>query len=337
MTGEAALNSRAETLGTVAVVVLAYGGGQECVPLVSGLAASGRIASERITVVHNPSRPGETLGLDVGLPVNVIDSATNVGYTGGMNLGIEWSRTLGASAVLLLTHEVRIDVETIEILCAALDRHPEYGAVAPVLFTRDGRPYSLGHQKLGRASFVHRTAVDSDLGDEPLPAASLDGSVMLWRSEALYALGGFDSRFFMYYEDIDICARAHREGWSTGVILGTQAATSPGGSRRPAAHAYLRTRNGLEYARKAGGLTFAFALWGLLRDLWNHSPKPGGTRFRDPDARAAARAYRRGFRWGIVDFVRRRWGPPPAALLRQTDIWVTSAASGNVRPVDHLP
>jgi GT2 family glycosyltransferase len=52
----------------------------------------------------------------------------------------------------------------------------------------------------------------------PLPANSpgapdwVAGMFMLWRREAFAALGGFDEGFFLYYEDVDLCARA----WASG-------------------------------------------------------------------------------------------------------------------------
>jgi GT2 family glycosyltransferase len=51
-----------------------------------------------------------------------------------------------------------------------------------------------------------------ELGDPPLPAPWVAGMFMLLRSSNYTALGGFDEGFFLYYEDVDLCARS----WNAG-------------------------------------------------------------------------------------------------------------------------
>jgi GT2 family glycosyltransferase len=45
------------------------------------------------------------------------------------------------------------------------------------------------------------------------PVDWVSGSAMLIRSDALLELGGFDERYYMYVEDVDLCWRARRAGW----------------------------------------------------------------------------------------------------------------------------
>ena len=67
------------------VVVLAYGAGGEYQPLLASLLAEG-IAPSSVLVVHNPAAPGEAAPVRPGCLV--IQAERNLGYAGGMNLGI---------------------------------------------------------------------------------------------------------------------------------------------------------------------------------------------------------------------------------------------------------
>jgi hypothetical protein len=151
------------------------------------------------------------------------------------------------------------------------------------------------------------------------PVDAIDGTVMLVRAEAARAAGGFDERFFMYFEESDFCLRAGRLGWGIGVATGARAATQPGKSKRHAAHAYFLTRNGLEYARRAeGGRGIAGALVEVTRRSWWALPKPGRGQSREQRSVGVQRLLGTGL--GLLHFVARRWGPPPGYVLRMSDI-----------------
>jgi GT2 family glycosyltransferase len=50
--------------------------------------------------------------------------------------------------------------------------------------------------------------------DQPTRVAWATGCCLLVRRDCLEQLGGFDEEFFLYYEDVDLCRRAQRQGWS---------------------------------------------------------------------------------------------------------------------------
>jgi hypothetical protein len=69
--------------------------------------------------------------------------------------------------------------------------------------------------------------------------------------------------------------------------------------------------------------------------LWNATPKPGGQRFHDPEARQLAAKYWRGTMLGVLDYFRRRWGSPPPRMLRDSDIAATSMSSSGELDTGH--
>jgi N-acetylglucosaminyl-diphospho-decaprenol L-rhamnosyltransferase len=303
------------------IVVLTYGAGDEVADLISVLHKESIDASSELVIVHNPSRSGERLsGID---DARVLELVTNRGYVGGMNAGIELALRRNPELVLLLTHDVRITGHDVRELCALMCDHDQLGALGPVLCTSDSEPYSAGFVRSRRVRMQHRVPA----GGMPRPVwqcAAIDGSAMMWRATALEGVRGFDERFFMYFDDVDICTRAIRCGWQVGVATDLRAISAPGKSSRRRAHAYLRARNGLAYARTFGFTGLLAGLGMSVAGLWQVTPKPGGQRFRDPEMRKLAASYWGATLLGMADYFRGRWGPPPPPMLRDSDIAATS-------------
>lgn len=301
------------------VVTLTYGAGDEIDGLLNHLSPESLTTDHELIVVHNPSRPSERAVVSNRSDVCVLEMATNSGYAGGMNAGIEQALRMRPDFVLLLTHDVRISAAEVENLKTLLSEHSELAAIGPILCRSDGTGYSAGVVRHARIGMRYRTPVESM--PRPIwPSAAIDGSVMMWRAAALRQVGGFDERFFMYFEDVEICARAARAGWGVAVATDLHAVSAPGGGNRRAAHAYLRARNSLAYSSSLGRSGLAAGLAECVVGLWHATPKPGGTRFGDPEARQNAATYWRGTLFGVLDYFRGHWGPPPPAMLRESDI-----------------
>jgi GT2 family glycosyltransferase len=109
---------------------------------------------------------------------------------------------------------------------------------------RDHNAIDLGSGALDQGQFDH---------------AQLDfvyGCAMLLSARMLYAVGGFDERFFMYYEDVDLCLRARAAGYT--VALAPAAHVSHLGSRstssKPSLKLYYEARSRqLFYAKHLSG------------------------------------------------------------------------------------
>jgi hypothetical protein len=107
-----------------------------------------------------------------------------------------------------------------------------------------------------------------------------------------------------------------------GVVVSALADQAPGGSKRLGVWAYLISRNGIEYARRAAGMR------GLLAALARSAAQAGfdavraalrlvGLRAGSPDEPWAQAV---GFARGAIDSLRGRWGPPPAGLPGSSDL-----------------
>jgi N-acetylglucosaminyl-diphospho-decaprenol L-rhamnosyltransferase len=138
------------------------------------------------------------------------------------------------------------------------------------------------------------------------PAGHPHGTLMFARRACLDEVGIFDERYFAYCEEADLALRAKAAGWESGLVRGAMVKNPYVGSAS-AAIDYLQLRNTLLLVRDHSGryhafIRFCIALWHL--------------------ASGAVVPARRGPYWnvegrvrGLVDFLRGRFGPPPAHLL----------------------
>jgi N-acetylglucosaminyl-diphospho-decaprenol L-rhamnosyltransferase len=304
------MSSGAERLQAV---VLAYGDGARLGAVVGALLGEG-VAAESVLVVHNPAQPGEA---PPSLPegCELVAAERNLGYAGGMNLGIRVARVGEPELLLLLTHDARLHPGALPALLAAAGAQPRLGVVAPALvLAGSGDPFSFGGVTRPSGTNAHRRQPGPTSAAGVAGCDWVDGGTMLVRAAALDAAGGFDEGFWGYCEEADLCLRVRRAGFEVGVVPAALADQEPGGAKRPGAWSYLLTRNGAEYARRAvgprGAATVCLRACGFVCfDLLRAAGRAARGRDRgEPWATAVGTAR------GVLDFLRRRWGPPPPDL-----------------------
>jgi GT2 family glycosyltransferase len=301
----------------VAFVVLAYGPPARTDGLVELLRGAGA-HPEQILVVHNGGPGGDAPLTDQ--EVEVLRQASNRGYAGGMNAGARHAVRGEPELLVLLTQDARFADGALDLLLDAARRHPEYGLLGPELHdVHRGVPFSYG-VRVGPTGGPRHVLKAPAAEDGILACDSLDGAFLVVRPQVLTDVGGFDERYFMYYEEADLMLRARRHGWRVGVVAGARGEQQIGGPARPGPYAYLRVRNGIEFSRRAAGpLGLAGGLARAMRDLimWGRRPfRPG----RSPAGRRAAIASVRAGLRGLFDFARRRFGPPPPDLPGMGDV-----------------
>ena len=321
-------------MDAVLALVLAYGTGAEHEPLLDSLARAG-LDADRVLLVHNPSAPGERLP-PPPTGYKVVEASHNLGYAAGMNLGIERQLSRGCDLLLILTHDARLRAGALETMVRVARAQPDYGVLGPALVLSDTEtPFSFGGITHADGGVSHRKDIPRALAGVA-PCDWVDGGTMLVRAEALERTGGFDERFWAYFEDADLCLRITRAGFKVGVVVDALADQAPGAAKRPGPWAYLLTRNGAAYAQRfagARGVAVAavravlLALFELLRIAVRTTPLRDGS-CAAPWAVAVGRVQ------GIVDFLRHRWGPPPADLPGGGDlrnVMPSTAEAGDAR------
>lgn len=150
----------------------------------------------------------------------------NAGFGASMNVGIKAAK---GKYVLVFNPDILVSLGALETLFAYMEAHPQVGMVGPQLLNADGTlQYScyrapqpvvpiLRRTPLGRLPFGQRI-IDQFLmkdmaHDQTMEVDWLMGSAMFIRQSVLKEIGGFDERFFMYFEDTDLCRRTWEKGY----------------------------------------------------------------------------------------------------------------------------
>ncbi|HEY4226646.1 MAG TPA: glycosyltransferase family 2 protein [Pseudolysinimonas sp.] len=153
----------------------------------------------------------------------------NLGYGGAINRGIA---ALPASimSVLVSNPDVVLGQKSIGILEATLAAHSDAGAVGPQVHNLDGSIYpsarrlpslrsGFGHAVFGRIwpsnPWTARYFSDTSRATELERTGWLSGSCLMVRRSAFDEIHGFDERFFMYFEDVDLGYRLGKSGWTS--------------------------------------------------------------------------------------------------------------------------
>jgi GT2 family glycosyltransferase/glycosyltransferase involved in cell wall biosynthesis len=201
---------------TVSVILVNYRGVTDTLEALSYL-RSVQWPSEylEIIVVDNNSNDGSVELLRSEADITVVASPANVGFAGGCNLGVTKS---SGTIVAFLNNDARPDPEWITHAVAAFDQSARVGAVASTVLSWDGK--TIDYQGAGMTWYGmgYRPLTGTPVGRKkpPQPHEVLfgTGSAMFVKRDVFEQLGGFDERFFMFFEDVDFGWRLNLAGWS---------------------------------------------------------------------------------------------------------------------------
>jgi len=217
-----------------------------------------------LVVVDNASTDGSPDELAALDDVHLVRSARNVGFGGGVNLGVRTVDPEGA--ILLVNPDATLEPDAVGRLVATLDEHPRAAAVGPLVQNPDGtvqpskRRFPTWTQAAMHATIGvfwpgnpgTRAYVCADAPDDrPSQVGWLSASVLLLRSDAFRDVGLFDERFFFYVEDLDLCRRFADAGWELWFEPRANAVHVWGGStRKPTKQLWQHHTNLFRYVRK---------------------------------------------------------------------------------------
>ncbi len=165
----------------------------------------------------------------------LVRTERNVGFGVGMNLGVEAARARGAEAFLLLNPDAVIAGPSIKLLREALEQAP-LTLLAPTIFDAGGKVWFAGAD-LCLDSGETRASSRRRAGDRVHPW--LTGACMMVGADLWDRVNGFDERYFLYWEDVDLSFRVCRAGGSLQVVDGAAAIHDEGGTQ-PASAAEAR-------------------------------------------------------------------------------------------------
>jgi len=203
-----------------------------------------------IVVVDNASTDGTVSHLRATWPaVRAIDAGANLGFAAANNLGI---RQTSSELVLLLNPDTRAHGPAIDTLVAALDSRRGIAIVGPrIVDARGHAELSFGRMispvaELRQKMLQRMTVIVDDMTRRTREVDWVSGACLMIRRADLEASGLFDERFFMYTEDVDLCASVRARGRTVLFLADAQIehlrGRSVASAQQPTSMAYRRSQ-----------------------------------------------------------------------------------------------
>ena len=193
-------------------VVVTYNSAREIARLLSDARVRG--AFDRVIVVDNGSSDA-TRDVAHAHGALVLDRGGNGGFAVGVNEGVRAAR--GDRFVVLNPDIGSITPDVVRRLARHLD-HPAVGVIAPALQLPDGELQDSAREvpsplDLARRRFWKQVP-DGVRTDRPVIVDWVVAACVAIRRDAFEAVGGFDERYFLYFEDVDFGVRMRRAGYA---------------------------------------------------------------------------------------------------------------------------
>lgn len=242
----------------ISVVIVNYKVKEYIANLLNSLEKAKHDLKLEIFVVDNNSGDNSTAYLREKYPyVNYIENSENVGFGKANNQAIELANS---DYTLIINPDTLVAEDTLTTLVHHLETHPKCGAAGCKILNPDGTfaPESrrsvpsiwTAACKVFGLNFLfpkskwfgqyYLSWLDED---EASKVPVLSGSFMFWRTDLLKQLKGFDERFFMYGEDIDLCYRVKETGFHIDYVPSTSIIHYKGESTKKGDLRYIKLFN----------------------------------------------------------------------------------------------
>jgi hypothetical protein len=273
-----------QVMADLDIVIVNWNGGNklfECLDSIQHATADPSFRLGKCIVVDNASTDGSVEQVKAtDLLLELILNTENKGFGFASNQG---SKCGNSKYILFLNPDVRLFPDSLSKSIAFLESHNEIqiGVLGIQMIDQNGAihrnvarfpsPVSLFNQMLGvdrlwPSQFSSHFMTDWPHMDSRV-VDQVPGSFFLVRRSLFSDLGGFDERFFMYFEDLDFAYRAHQLGWVNYYLSSVQAFHYGGGTtdQVKALRLFYVLRSRLYYVAKHFG--YYHALWITLASV----------------------------------------------------------------------
>ena len=246
------------TAPQVSAILVNYNAGRELGLALQSIADELAGCSWEAIVIDNASSDGSTAVVSVFAPhARLMQNVENVGFARGVNQGLAAS---SGPLVLIMNPDCRLAEGAFAALRVELEKSPACAIVGPRILDPDGSVQGnargdpdmftglfgrntllrrvLPDLAVSRRNVVSDVAIES--GRDSLVVDWLSGACMVARREVLLLVGGFDERYFLYWEDADLCRRLRGQGYQIRYVPAATAIHRVGHSSRETRSSAIR-------------------------------------------------------------------------------------------------
>jgi len=248
----------------VTAILVNYNAGNELAVALRSIQSDGAQVEWEAVVVDNASSDNSAAIVETFPRATLIRNPANVGFGRAVN---QAAAVATAPRLLLVNPDCRLVSGAISTLRSVLDAEPSCAVVGPRIFDPDGTVQGsargdpdmltglfgrtgalrvlLPFLPVARRNVVVEDAVRT--GASSVVVDWLSGACMLIRRDAFTAAGGFDERFFLYWEDADLCRRLRNRGFQVRYVPGASAVHQVGRSSQTARRSSIRAFHASAY------------------------------------------------------------------------------------------
>lgn len=212
---------------TLSIIIVSWNVRADVVQCIDSIAANPPSQPYEIILVDNASSDDTVVCVRERFPdIVLVENLQNLGFAAANNIGIQ---TAVAPYLLFLNPDTIVLPQSLDKLIAFMDQHPDAALCGPRILNADRTIQPSVRRFPNVAGMFYRFTFFKYLGIFRSEAAKwkmddfdhlqeadveqIMGAAIVARSELIKAMKGFDERFFMYYEEVDLCRRVRQDGW----------------------------------------------------------------------------------------------------------------------------
>lgn len=260
----------------IAIILLNYNNYRDTIECITSIKENIDINNFKfeIIVVDNKSTNESIDRLKKVDGITLIQANENAGFSAGNNLGIKYALNNQADYILLLNNDTIITKDSINKMYISLNKHTDIGLMScRIMYYEDKNLINYCGGRInyfkGTAEFYNKGKEYISSGNDFIYTEVATGCCMLMKSELIKEVGLLPEEYFMYYEDVDFCAKVQKNGYRIGVCLDAviyhKESASSGGKESPFAIQW-NTRNRIIFINK-------YKCYGALTKLFFYSTR----------------------------------------------------------------
>lgn len=215
----------------ISIIIVHYRVKKELLACIASIKKFHPRAAYEIIVVDNDDKKVIHAGLHKKFPEVIYIPNENKGYGQANNIGAEKAQ---GEYLFFLNPDTTLEQKSIDSLAMYLDTHDAAGIVAPFLLGTDGKPYEQGTTTLRPLegivclSFLNKLFPNNPISQtyflkdwDKKTKKEVDvvpGTAMMIKKDVFERVGGFDPKFFLFFEEFDLCKRVQKLGFKMVIL-----------------------------------------------------------------------------------------------------------------------
>jgi GT2 family glycosyltransferase len=265
------------------IILLNYNNIEDTVACIKSVKENEKAASYKIILIDNGSKEFDESGIRKLFPDVVIKrSAINLGFGGGVNIGVKMAMADEIDYTLLLNNDTIVTKNFLSKLIETAEKNKNYGLISPLItyYDNPGLIWFRGgyfNENLGLVRYINKNKLKNKFDNNIFETGFMPACCMLVKKHVFEKTGFFDNDYFLYNEDLDFCYKCRKNGFklvvnpAIEILHKVSASTNKGSNTDCDPHRFNKTkafyvsRNDLMFIKKNYGSFKRFtAILGLF-------------------------------------------------------------------------